>query len=51
VVVNDGDHFTTAEDIIGTAEKVFMKYKIPNDVNAGERNLMMVNLFRNRFYR
>jgi pyruvate kinase len=43
VVVNDGDliTFTTAEDIIGTAEKVFMKYKnFPNDVNAGERILL-----------
>jgi pyruvate kinase len=43
VIVNDGDliTFTTAEDIIGTAEKVFMKYKnFPNDVNAGERILL-----------
>ena len=43
VVVNDGDliTFTTAEDILGTAEKVFMKYKnFPNDVNAGERILL-----------
>jgi pyruvate kinase len=43
VVVNDGDliTFTTAEDIIGTAQKVFMKYKnFPNDVNAGERILL-----------
>ncbi len=43
VVVNDGDliTFTTAEDIIGTAEKVFMKYKnFPNDVNPGERILL-----------
>ena len=42
-VVNDGDliTFTTAEDILGTAEKVFMKYKnFPNDVNAGERILL-----------
>ena len=39
-VVNDGDiiTFTTAEDILGTAQKVFMKYQnFPNDVNAGER--------------
>ncbi|WP_278036513.1 pyruvate kinase [Flavobacterium nitratireducens] len=43
VVVNDGDliTFTTAEDIIGTAERVFMKYKnFPNDVNPGERILL-----------
>jgi pyruvate kinase len=43
VVVNDGDliTFTTAEDIIGTSKKVFMKYKnFPNDVNAGERILL-----------
>jgi pyruvate kinase len=43
VVVNDGDliNFTTAEDIIGTAKKVFMKYKnFPNDVNPGERILL-----------
>jgi len=43
VVVNDGDliTFTTAENIIGTAEKVFMKYtNFPNDVNAGERILL-----------
>ena len=43
VVVNDGDFitFTTAEDIIGTAKKVFMKYKnFPNDVNPGERILL-----------
>ena len=43
VVVNDGDliTFTTAEDILGTAEKVFMKYKnFPNDVNPGERILL-----------
>ncbi|MEO7976694.1 pyruvate kinase [Flavobacterium sp.] len=42
-VVNDGDiiTFTTAEDIIGTASKVFMKYQnFPNDVNAGERILL-----------
>jgi pyruvate kinase len=43
VEVNDGDliTFTTAEDIIGTASKVFMKYKnFPNDVNPGERILL-----------
>ena len=43
VVVNDGDliTFTTAEDVIGTAKKVFMKYKnFPNDVNPGERILL-----------
>jgi pyruvate kinase len=43
VIVNDGDliTFTTAEDIVGTAKKVFMKYKnFPNDVNPGERILL-----------
>ena len=43
VVVNDGDliTFTTAEDIIGTAKKVFMKYQnFPNDVKPGERILL-----------
>jgi pyruvate kinase len=43
VVVNDGDliNFTTAEDIIGTAKNVFMKYQnFPNDVNPGERILL-----------
>ncbi len=42
-VVNDGDliTFTTAEDIIGNAQKVFMKYQnFPNDVNPGERILL-----------
>ncbi|MBB4800718.1 pyruvate kinase [Flavobacterium nitrogenifigens] len=42
-VVNDGDEitFTTAEDIIGTSKRVFMKYQnFPNDVNAGERILL-----------
>ncbi len=42
-VVNDGDviTFTTAEDVIGTAQKVFMKYQnFPNDVNPGERILL-----------
>lgn len=43
VTVKDGDliTFTTAEDIIGTSKKVFMKYKnFPNDVNPGERILL-----------
>ncbi|MCG9792080.1 pyruvate kinase [Flavobacterium algicola] len=43
IVVNDGDliTFTTAEEVIGTAERVFMKYKnFPNDVNPGERILL-----------
>lgn len=43
VIVNDGDliTFTTAEDILGTAKKVFMKYKnFPNDVNPGEKVLL-----------
>lgn len=43
VIVNDGDliTFTTAENIIGTAQKVFMKYKnFPNDVNPGEKILL-----------
>ncbi|CAM2777283.1 pyruvate kinase [Flavobacterium succinicans] len=41
--VNDGDliTFTTAEEIIGTSKRVFMKYKnFPNDVNPGERILL-----------
>ncbi|MCW2118315.1 pyruvate kinase [Flavobacterium sp. 7A] len=43
IVVNDGDliTFTTAEEVIGTASRVFMKYKnFPNDVNEGERILL-----------
>ncbi len=43
IIVNDGDliTFTTAEDILGTAQKVFMKYQnFPNDVNPGERILL-----------
>jgi pyruvate kinase len=43
VIVKDGDliTFTTAEDILGTAKKVFMKYQnFPNDVNPGERILL-----------
>lgn len=41
--VNEGDliTFTTAEDILGTSKKVFMKYQnFPNDVNPGERILL-----------
>ncbi|KGO81168.1 pyruvate kinase [Flavobacterium beibuense] len=43
VVVDKGDiiTFTTAQDILGTAEKVYMNYKeFPNDVNPGERILL-----------
>jgi len=43
VIVKDGDliTFTTAEDVLGTAKKVFMKYQnFPNDVNPGERILL-----------
>lgn len=43
VVVKAGDliTFTTAEDIPGTAEKVYMNYKeFPKDVNPGERVLL-----------
>lgn len=43
VVVHKGDliTFTTAEDIPGTAEKVYMNYKeFPKDVNPGERILL-----------
>ncbi|MBF0694563.1 MAG: pyruvate kinase [Flavobacterium sp.] len=43
IVVRDGDliTFTTAEDIPGTAQKVYMNYKeFPNDVNPGERILL-----------
>jgi len=43
VVVNVGDliTFTTAEDIPGTAQKVYMNYKqCPKDVNPGERILL-----------
>jgi pyruvate kinase len=42
-VVNPGDliTFTTAEDIPGTAQKVYMNYKeFPRDVNPGERILL-----------
>lgn len=43
VVVNKGDTitFTTAEDILGTSERVYMNYKeFPKDVNPGERILL-----------
>lgn len=43
VVVAKGDviTFTTAEDVLGTAERVYMNYKeFPNDVNPGERILL-----------
>lgn len=43
VVVNKGDKitFTTANDVLGTAERVYMNYKeFPNDVNPGERILL-----------
>lgn len=43
VVVAKGDKitFTTAEDILGTASRVYMNYKeFPKDVNAGERILL-----------
>lgn len=43
VVVSRGDiiTFTTAEDMLGTAERVYMNYKqFPNDVNPGEKILL-----------
>ncbi len=43
VVVNKGDiiTFQTAEDVPGTAERVYMNYKgFPKDVNPGERILL-----------
>lgn len=43
VIVNRGDiiTFQTAEDVPGTAERVYMNYKeFPNDVNPGERILL-----------
>jgi len=43
VIVSHGDliTFTTAEDIPGTAQKVYMNYKeFPADVNPGERILL-----------
>jgi len=43
VIVNRGDiiTFQTAEDVPGTAERVYMNYKeFPNDVNPGEKILL-----------
>lgn len=43
VVVSKDDiiTFTTAEDVLGTAERVYMNYKeFPKDVNPGERILL-----------
>ncbi len=43
VVVSKGDKikFTTAQDVLGTSERVYMNYKeFPNDVNVGERILL-----------
>jgi len=43
IVVSKGDiiTFQTAEDVLGTAERVYMNYKqFPNDVNPGERILL-----------
>ncbi len=43
VVVSKGDliTFTTAEDVLGTASRVYMNYKeFPKDVNPGERVLL-----------
>ncbi|RDI11873.1 pyruvate kinase [Flavobacterium sp. AG291] len=43
VIVNRGDiiTFQTAEDVPGTADRVYMNYKeFPNDVNPGERILL-----------
>jgi len=43
VVVNDGDliTFQTSEDVIGTAQRVYMNYKeFPKDVNPGELILL-----------
>jgi pyruvate kinase len=43
VVVHDGDliTFQTAEDVPGTAQRVYMNYKeFPKDVNPGERILL-----------
>ena len=43
VIVNDGDliTFQTAEDVIGTAQRVYMNYKeFPKDVNPGELILL-----------
>lgn len=43
IIVNRGDiiTFQTAEDTLGTAERVYMNYKeFPNDVNPGEKILL-----------
>jgi len=43
IIVHKGDiiTFQTAEDVIGTADRVYMNYKqFPNDVNPGERILL-----------
>jgi pyruvate kinase len=42
VIVHDGDliTFTTAEDILGTAQKCSWNIKLSNDVNTGERILL-----------
>ena len=43
VVVNPGDiiTFQTAEDVLGTADRVYMNYKdFPSDVNPGEKILL-----------
>jgi pyruvate kinase len=43
VIVSKGNiiTFTTAEDILGTAKRVYMNYKaFPSDVNPGERILL-----------
>jgi pyruvate kinase len=43
IVVSNGDliTFTTAEDVPGTAQRVYMNYKeFPKDVNPGERILL-----------
>jgi pyruvate kinase len=43
VVVNPGDiiTFQTAEDVLGTADRVYMNYKdFPGDVNPGEKILL-----------
>jgi pyruvate kinase len=41
-LVHDGDliTFTTAEDILGTAQKCSWNIKLSNDVNTGERILL-----------
>jgi pyruvate kinase len=43
IIVNPGDKITfqTAEDTLGTADRVYMNYKeFPSDVNTGERILL-----------